>query len=477
MNDAPLAALAPRSESAFGALLGRRAAVVAVPESARAPIIAGLADVSEKRPIVVVVPTGTAAERLAQDLSQFCAIDEVELFPAWETLPFERVSPSIETMGRRMRVLWRLRSGHRSPKLVVTSARAVSQRLGPHVEDTEPIVVRPNDQLDSNDLATSLVRMGYRREDLAEHRGEFAVRGSIVDVFGATDDAPVRIDLWGDEVDRLTQYSVTDQRSVVDLDETVIFPARELLPTDEVRARAESLMATEPWGREHWDRLSDGLTFDGMESWLPWLTESTHTLLDVVGDRAQLILVEPRRMRDRAAEVLAEEHDLARSLASTWGAGDREFPSLHVSFESLLGQSELPAWSMVNAPESPDTPAVAATPWLRVIGDGEALVRRMRSLLSDGFRLVVAADGEGSATRLQSLLRERELDIPRRQSAAELKGPGAALIVAPLNAGFALMDSKIAVVCEADLTGRIRASWLSSDNSRGRAVSFSKRTR
>src|SRR5205823_14848483 len=111
---------------------------------------------------------------------------------------------------------------------------------------------------------------------------------------------PIRIDLWGDEVDRLTEFSVNDQRSTDDLAEAEVFPARELLATDDVKERAERLIATEPWGRDQWDRLSQGLTFDGMESWLPWLTEADHVLLDLVGSDALVLLVEPRRMRDRA---------------------------------------------------------------------------------------------------------------------------------------------------------------------------------
>ena len=88
-----------------------------------------------------------------------------------------------------------------------------------------------------------LAQFGYRREELVEHRGEFARRGAIIDVFPSTGDSPVRIDLWGDEVDRLTRFGVNDQRSIDDLGEALIFPARELIPTDEVRARASSSSA------------------------------------------------------------------------------------------------------------------------------------------------------------------------------------------------------------------------------------------
>ena len=138
-------------------------------------------------------------------------------------------------------------------------------------------------------------------------------------MFPSTADVPVRIDLWGDEVDRLTEFSVSDQRSTTDLDEVEIFPCRELLPNDDVRARAEKLVGAEPWGREQWERLAEGQVFDGMESWLPWLVDDERVLVDLLPATALVLLVEPRRMRDRAGDLLAEEADLAASLARTWG--------------------------------------------------------------------------------------------------------------------------------------------------------------
>jgi transcription-repair coupling factor (superfamily II helicase) len=151
-----------------------------------------------------------------------------------------------------------------------------------------------------------LTFLGYRREYQVEHRGEMAVRGSILDVFPSTAVSPVRVDLWGDEVDRLTQFSVADQRSVVDLEEVLIFGCRELLGSPEVRLRAASLAETERWGSESWERLAEGLTFDGMESWLPWLTADEHLLVDLLPEDAKVLLVEPRRMRERAVEIAEE---------------------------------------------------------------------------------------------------------------------------------------------------------------------------
>ncbi|HRW38350.1 MAG TPA: transcription-repair coupling factor [Aquihabitans sp.] len=434
-----------RDEPAMLQVLGRNAAVLAVPEPARPLALAGLATVGSRRPILVAVPTTAEAERLVNDLVTYLGPDAAELFPAWETLPFERVSPGIETMGRRVRTLWRLRGGvDDRPAVVVAPVRALVQRLGPHVDDAAPLEVRPGEQRDQAELVAWLGANGYRREGQVEHRGEFAVRGSIVDVFGSTAEVPVRIDLWGDEVDRLTTFSVADQRSTGDLEVVQVFPCRELLPTADVRARAEQLIAAEPWGREQWERLAEGQLFDGMESWLPWLVDEPRTIADLLPDGSQVVVVEPRRLRDRAADLLAEELDLATTLARTWEVGEgRSFPQLHSSFEDLFAGSSLPVWTMTVAPEGPDVATVAATGWNPVVGDGEGLTHQLRQLLDDGYRIVVAADGEGSAVRLGDLLRDRGLHLDVQ--------------VGALDRGCVLTGVKLAVLAEPDVTGRRRA--------------------
>jgi transcription-repair coupling factor (superfamily II helicase) len=455
---APLGALPPllRDEPGLTAVVGTTSAVLAVPEPARALTIAGLARLSSRRPIVVAVPTSGDADRLAADLGAYLGPDSVDLFPAWETLPFERVSPSVEAMGRRLRTMWRLRRGTAS--VVVAPVRALVQRLGPHVEDVEPVCIRPGDQLDPQELLERLVATGYRREELVEHRGEVAVRGSIVDVYPSTADAPIRIDLWGDEVDRLTEFSVSDQRSTHDVGAVEIFGCRELLPTDAVRERAAALVASEPWGREQWERLADGMVFDGMESWLPWLADGEHVLVDLVPSDAQVLLVEPRRMRDRAADLLAEEADLARSLATTWDVGaDAELPRLHLPFDRLLAHTTAPAWTITNTPEGPDSPAISAQGWDPVVGDGTHLVDTVRRYLGDGWRVVLAADGVGSAERLARSFADEGATMVLRSTPDDLAARGGHVVVASIERGVVLPEVKLAVLAEGDVTGRRRA--------------------
>jgi transcription-repair coupling factor (superfamily II helicase) len=213
-------------EPALVSILGRREGSIVIPEPARAITISSLVERAERRPVVVGVPTTAEAERLVHDLAAFLGSDEVELFPAWETLPFERVSPAIDTMGRRSRVLWRLHEPERAPAVIVAPVRALVQRLGPHVGEIEPITIGVGDVADPVELIEQLVSFGYRREVQVEHRGEVAVRGSIVDIYPSTADVPIRIDLWGDEVDRLTEFSIADQRATVSVAEATFFPCR-----------------------------------------------------------------------------------------------------------------------------------------------------------------------------------------------------------------------------------------------------------
>ena len=459
----PLTALASllRDDPALRDALGRDAATVAVPEAGRASYIAAVAETSSRSPIVVAVPTVAEAETLADDLGTWLGPDAVEWFPAWETLPFERVSPSTETMGRRMRVMWRLADPARSPRVIVAPIRALLQRLGPHVEDTEPVIVGAGDTIDSTQLVDELVGWGYRREYQVEHRGEVAVRGSIVDVFPATAQAPVRIDLWGDEVERLTEFSVNDQRSVATIAEVEIHPAREVLVTAEVAGRARKLIASEPWGAEQWQRLADGETFDGMESWLPWLTDSEHVLFDLLDGDAQVMLVEPKRLADRASDLLAEEADLADALARTWGTDGAALRRLHLHFDRLLAHTAAPAWSLTATASGPSVPVLETHLWPAAVGGGDALTARLSSLLVDGYRVVVAVQGSGSLERIDALLGDAGLTLGRHDDVGDPEGaglttPGGHLTVAPLHHGFIAPSARLAVLSEADLTGRRR---------------------
>ncbi|HEX3947995.1 MAG TPA: DEAD/DEAH box helicase, partial [Acidimicrobiales bacterium] len=500
---APLSALPPllRQEPALARVVGTTDATLAVAGPAQAFALAGLARLSDRRPLLVVTATAADADRLAGDLACFvptdpaaggptpagALADPVVVLPAWETLPFERVSPEVGTMGQRMAVLSQLRAGHLDrepggpavplPRVVVASVRAILQRLTPSDELPPPLVVRAGAVLDAEATVARLVAAGYRREHQVEHRGEVAVRGGIIDVFPSTADAPVRIDLWGDEVDRLTTFDIGDQRSIGDLDSVVVFGCRELLPSPAVRARATELVDAEPWGRAQWERLAEGQVFDGMESWLPWLHPAEQLLTDLLPPDAQVVLVEPRRVRDRAVELADEEAALADTLAATWGAtpadpsggaggadpsrdgppGDGQgagehFPRLYLPFDRLLGGSSVPVLSLVSVADGPSTPAVTVRGFDPVAGDPDRLARQVTGLVDAGYSVTLCSATAGGASRLATVLGGEGVVVPVVDRADP--AVGARVVAAPLALGFALPEAKVAVLSDADVTGR-----------------------
>ena len=443
-------------EKALDGLFGRRSATLAVAEPARAIVLASLIERTERRPVVIAVPTGSEAERLSNDLKNFLEPSEVALFPAWETLPFERVSPAIETMGRRMQILHQLSNPETCPKVIVASGKALVQQVGPYSKKRKPLQLTLNEEIDQSEVISTLVSVGYRREYQVEHRGEFAVRGSIIDLWPSTSEVPIRLDLWGDEIERLTEFSVATQRSTLEYKEVEVFPCRELLPTEEVKERAQQLIAEQPWGREQWERLTNGELFDGMESWLPWITPQERVLFDFIGDNGLIVLIEPRRLRDRISDLRAEEADLVAVLADTWGAENTEFPQLHTKWERLLKHNDSPCWSIDVTPEGPDSSIVPAHGWGRSAGGEESVVQSLSKLLSDGYQVLLVADGDGTANRLTENMAKEGIELQRSTEPPDFSNPSGQITVGSLERGFVLTNSRLAVITEAELTGRRR---------------------
>jgi transcription-repair coupling factor (superfamily II helicase) len=458
-------------------LLGSVDTTLAVASPAQPMLIAALAHFTERSPIVVVTATGVDAERVADDLECLLPKDQtdaareaavvgavtgpVAVLPAWETLPFERVSPEAETMGRRLALLWGLThpddegSLPPPPRVIVAPIRALLQRLGPNAPELMPISVRPGQELSADKLLSRLVAVGYRREHQVEHRGEIAVRGGIIDVFPSTADVPVRIDLWGDEVDRLTAFAVNDQRSSADLDAAVFFGCRELIPTTEVKSAAARLVGSQPWGAAHWERLAAGEIFDGMESWLPYVHPAEDLVPDLLVAGSQVVLVEPRRIRDRAVQLLDEEAALAETLALTWGAADgseKGFPRLHLPFDRLLQSTKAGVLALPSTPDGPATTAMTVRGFSPVAGDPVRLAAQVTQLVGEGYAVTLCAATAAGAVRLSAVLAEEGVHAPVREEAGG--DVGASVVTAPLSTGFILPDCKVAVLSESDITGR-----------------------
>ncbi|MCB9412163.1 MAG: transcription-repair coupling factor [Actinobacteria bacterium] len=476
---------APGSQQSLTAPAGAHPVVVAL---AADPEFGG-------RSLLVVTATVRAAEDLAAEIAELLGDHAVAMFNAWETLPHERLSPSADVVGQRLAVLRRLAAPddhdpNRGPLAVVVSpVRALLQPIVAGLGDVEPVAVKVGDEVSPTELATALAAIGYDRTDLVERRGQFAVRGGIVDVFPPTSDHPVRLEFFGDEVEEVRAFAVADQRSLGRLDGLWAPVCRELLLTDEVKARAGAQVEHYPGLIDLLGAVAAGLTVEGMEAIAPLVTPAMETLVELVPPGSAVVVVDPERVAARAEELVATS---AEFLAAGWdvAAGGGEIP-VELAASAYRTMAEVRAlatgrgqgwWELTpfaafeEAPDAagelPDpvaeVPAAAgrlgASPAPRYRGDLPLAAVDIGKRLDDGDTVIVVAAGHGSAQRLVE--RFTELDLPARVPAdgtAELarRGGGDAAVTvttARWQTGFVDDEARLVLLTESDLMGAAAAS-------------------
>ncbi|MEO6200490.1 MAG: transcription-repair coupling factor, partial [Cryobacterium sp.] len=254
-------------------------------EGLRAPLLAALmaerARLGHAEALFVITATGRESEALRENLGCFATDAEILDFPAWETLPHERLSPSAEIVGNRLHALRRMRQWQetepaaRRPLIVVASVRAALQPVADNLTDYEPIHLAAGAR--GHDLAAitrQLVDVAYARVDMVTRRGEFAVRGGILDVFPPVAAHPHRIEFFGDEVEQIRAFSVADQRSLPEpVDSISLPPSREMLLSPAVRQRAREMQHEFPSLAGMLAKLAEGIPVEGMESLAPALVD------------------------------------------------------------------------------------------------------------------------------------------------------------------------------------------------------------
>src|SRR5918996_1475900 len=326
----------------------RTGAVTALDLTAPAPlrpfVVGAVADdvTGAGRPVLAVTATSREAEDLAEALRCVLPPQTVAEYPSWETLPHERLSPRSDTVGRRLAVLRRL--AHPEPgeetgrlQVVVAPVRSVLQPQVAGLADLRPVRVRTGDDIALDDLVERLAAAAYTRVDLVERRGEFAVRGGIVDVFPPTEEHPSRIEFWGDTVDEIRYFKVADQRSLEPAEHGLWAPpCRELLLTPDVRERAAKLATQFPQLAELFDKLASGIAVEGMESLAPALVDRMELLLDLLPAGTHVLVCDPERVAARAHDLVATSQEfLEASWAAAAGGGQTPIDLGAAAFQTL----------------------------------------------------------------------------------------------------------------------------------------------
>ena len=383
-------------------------------------------------PVLLVTATGREAEDLTAELRAMMG-DTVAWFPSWETLPHERLSPGVDIIGQRARVLDHLDE----LRVVVTAARGVCQPLLESVDGREPVRLRRGADHDFSALTEELVFRAYSHVDMVAKRGEFATRGGILDIFPTTADLPVRVEFWGDEVTEIRPFSVADQRTIpeVELDAVEIYPARELPITDAIAARAAELARDHPGNAtlvELLAKISDRIPADGMEALIPALVDTPmRTLPELMPDGTHVVLLAPEKIRTRIADLAATD---AEFLAAGWEAaamgasgpvaaeGLALDASSYRSYESLEAgarKAGQPWWTfappgMFEASDA-DTLPLDIEPGPTPRGDAAAIDEMMSLLLAHttaGGRAAFIAPAQGAIKRMVDRFAEK--GIPTR---------------------------------------------------------------
>ena len=465
------------------------------PEALRPFVVAGL--VQTGRTVLAVTPTSREAEDLVAQLADLVDPARLGYYPSWETLPHERLSPRSDTVGRRLAVLRRIchpgtdeTNGPLS--VIVAPVRSVLQPQVKGLGDLEPVELAPGDEAPLDDVVRRLADAAYTRVDLVEKRGEFAVRGGIVDVFPPTEEHPLRVEFWGDEVEEIRAFAVADQRALEKVDRLWAPPCRELLLTDEVRERAAQLGSQRPGLRELTDKLANGIAVEGMESLAPALVDEMELLVDLLPADTHVLVLDPERARARAHDLVATSDEfLGASWAAAAGGGTAPIDLGAASYRSLTDvrvhtlARDLPWWTLSpfgidDEATSPvidiaplrdelgeivsvdidvevgavPTRSLSARPADAYRGDMERAVADVRGWLADDYRVAVVHPGHGPAQRMVELFGEH--DVPARlvEDWDVWTRDVATVACGSLTFGFVDPANKLAVLTGDDLSGQ-----------------------
>ena len=374
-------------------------------------------------PLLVVTATGRQAEETAAALTCYLPDAEVAVFPAWETLPHERLSPRADTVAARLAVLRRLAHPHDERcagpvRVLVVPVRALLAPVIAGLGELEPLHLVRGQRLDLDQVAARLGAAAYTRVDMVERRGEFAVRGGILDLFPPTEPRPVRVDLFGDEIESVSSFSVSDQRTITELTSVTATACREILLTDAVRSRAARAAAAIPGAADMLAKIADGVPVEGMESLAPVLAERMVPLLDLVGDRLTVVL-EPERVRRRAEDLVATTSEFLAAAWTSAASGGTVPVDLSAAAFAPLGEARALAlsrnlgwWSLTSLPPSERTVTLPLREPRTYRGQLQEAVSDLGAMARDGWAVVVATDGPGPGRRMAQLL--VDADVPAR---------------------------------------------------------------
>ena len=421
-----------------------------------------LAKIAETSSLLIVTSSSRSAEDLANELRELH--NKVLEFPAWETLPHERLSPRSDTVARRLATLADLANTNNENTIVVAPIRAVIHRFIADLASQPLQTLEIGSEVDLTTLITDLTELAYTRTDLVEKRGEFAVRGGIVDLFLPLSEHPVRIDFFGDEIEELSYFDVSSQRTTTPvIGKLAILPCRELLLTSEIRERAESAKSKYPAALEILDRVAQGISTEGMESLIPILVDETETILQRMPKGTEVIFIDDERIRMRTIDLLAtneEFFEAAWSHAALGAAAPLPVTDAtylcweDLSEESARCQLAVRALNPYGSDLDSDATFLDFQPIDPLRADMDRAISTLQSAVDAGFSIIFSAAGQGMAERYAGIFRNADLPVVIVPELRAIPTKASVHITQSAIAhGFTSHTARILFITERDLTG------------------------
>ncbi|MGZ8726383.1 MAG: transcription-repair coupling factor, partial [Aeromicrobium sp.] len=433
------------------------------PESLRPFLTQALATQAS---VLAVTATARESEDLVADLGEMLGEDNVAYYPAWETLPHERLSPRSDTVGRRLAVLRRLVNpgGEAAPvRVIVAPVRSVLQPQVKGLADLTPVELHKDDDIPLDQVVRDLADAAYVRVDLVERRGEFAVRGGIIDVFPPTEEHPLRIEFWGDTIEEIRHFAVADQRSLEAVEHVWAPPCRELLLTDEVRERAAVLATKHPQLAELFTKLSEGHAVEGMESLAPVLVDDMELLIDLLPARSAILVCDPERIRSRAHDLVAtSEEFLQASWAAAAAGGEAPIDLGSAAYQTiddvrLAALARGHSWfqlSPFGLDVGDKSRGVDMEPAPAYRGDTARALADIATWMAEDRRVIFVAPGPGQAQRTVEWLAEHDIAAALYDNVAVPSSRVVQVGVGELDHGLISAPLNLVVMTYDDLVGQ-----------------------
>ncbi|HET6536237.1 MAG TPA: transcription-repair coupling factor [Sphingomicrobium sp.] len=421
---------------------------------------------------VIIAADETAMRALADTVPLFAPEVDVLTLPGWDSLPYDRASPALRVMAERLATLNALQAQTSKPQLLVVTASAATQRL------LTPFRIRQltrriadGERIEREALVEQLHALGYERTDTVAEHGEYAVRGSLIDVFPAGEELALRLDFFGDEIDSIRRFDPIDQRSTDKAEAFTLMPASEaLLDADSIkrfRSGYREQFGATATRDPLYQALSEGRRMSGMEHWLPLLEERLVTLFDHLGENDLILRDGGAGKAVDARQDSIEDYYQNRVRAQQSEPGSYrplEPTALYLSNEEWAGQVDnrpIHLASPFPEPESARTIDFAveaardfAPERAQQANIYEAVADHVAALRRSGRKVVLASYTNGARERLSGLLEEHGLKAQKpvgswQEAFGSKTQP--TLLVLPLDHGFTTPE--VAVLTEQDMLG------------------------